>query len=133
VKGCLAIIAFCVVGAAVLVGVAITVERHGASKNEPLTELTTEVEYTAYEPETHRSGSRTGGTTVPGANIEYRYRADDRWFVSPSPIWLPRSRLELRTVCFDPDDPALHVIRGSAYYDCGEGNIGAVRRAKEAP
>lgn len=127
-KGCLVIVGFVVLSAAVVVGVTITVLRVNASKNEPLTQETTQFEYTAYEPETHSSSSGNGRNSVDGANIEYRYRADGRWFASPGSIWLPQSQLS-KAVCFDPDDPAMHALRKQGL-TCGKNNTGAVRRAR---
>ena len=125
-KGCLAVLGFVVVGAALLVGVVIVVTRGGAEKNEPLTAQTSAVEFTSYEPETRgRAESR-----VPGANVEYRYEADGRSYASGDPIWLPAGRLLDKVVCFDPDDPAEHVLRGNPRATCGEGDLGDVRRAE---
>lgn len=129
-KGCLLVLGLFVVGVVLTVGVAITVERIGSSKNEPLTGATTQVEYTVYEPETHSGNGRTS-STIEGANVEYQYKAEGRWFKSSGPIWRPLSRLSDKVVCFDPDDPALHTIRGNPEATCGEGNLGGVRRAKE--
>jgi hypothetical protein len=129
VKGCLAVLGFVVVSAAVLVGITITVVRMNASRNAPLTQETTQLEYTVVEPESHTRSSGTGTTTIEGANVEYRYRADGRWFASPGRVWLADSRRS-DAVCFDPDDPAVHAIRGDDT-TCGEDNGGAVRRAKE--
>jgi hypothetical protein len=129
VKGCLVIIGFLVVSVAVAVGITITVLRVNASKNAPLTQQTTELEYTTYEPETHSGRSGTSGhTSIPGANVEYRYRAEGRWFASPERMWLPSSRLS-GVVCFDPDDPAVHAMRGDNTA-CGKHNGGTVRRAR---
>lgn len=129
-KGCLVVLGFVVVSTVVVLGITITVLRVNASKNAPLTQETTQLEYTFFESETHSSSSgRSGRSTVQGANIEYRYRADGRWFASPSRMWLANSRRS-DTVCFDPDDPALHAFRGDNT-TCGENNGGTVRRAEE--
>ncbi|MRJ76844.1 hypothetical protein GEV29_09875 [Aeromicrobium sp. SMF47] len=126
------VLAFAVIGVGVMIGIAIAVERTGSSKNEPLTQSTSQVEFTEYEPETRTSSSGGAGrSTVEGANVEYRYRAGGRWFESSGPIWRPLSGLSDKTVCFDPDDPARHVLRGNAEATCGEGNLGKVRRSKE--
>jgi hypothetical protein len=132
VKGCLVIVGFAVLGFALLLGVTITVERVGAARNEPLTGTTTQVEFTEYEQETHSSSSgRSGRSTVKGANVRFRYKADDRWFESTESVWHSQADLSDDAVCFDPDDPAQHVLRGNAEATCGEGNFGTVRRARE--
>ncbi|AWB92844.1 hypothetical protein [Aeromicrobium chenweiae] len=124
------IVGFLLVAGAVAIGVVIAVERTGASKNAPLTATTTQVEYTSYDPETRSSSSGVGRSTIEGANVRYRYRAEGRWFETQDPIWKPSARLADRAVCFDPDDPAAHTLRGNTDTPCGEGNHGAVRRAK---
>ncbi|MCD9198529.1 hypothetical protein [Aeromicrobium wangtongii] len=123
-KGCVAVLAFMVFGAAVLVGVAIAVERRGTAKSEPLTGTTSEVELTDYEPKSHGRKKRH-----QGADIEYLYVAGGRTFQSST--WLSRTTLSDRVVCFDPDDPAVHAIRGNPQATCGEANHGETRRAVE--
>jgi hypothetical protein len=130
VKGCLVIIGFLVVSAVLAVGAVIVVERVGDARNAPLTATSTEVEYTEYDPETHRGGGGTSQSIIDGANVTYRYRADGRWFETTDPMWRPSSELSDQVVCFDPDDPAEHVLRGDAEATCGERNFGKVRRAK---
>ena len=127
-KGCLVIVGFVVVSAAVVLSVTITLLRVNASKNAPLTQQTTELEYTTYEPETHSSSSGNGRTTIRGANVEYRYRADGRWYASRDRAWLPNTDLS-GVVCFDPDDPAVHAMRGDDT-TCGKDNGGSVERAR---
>jgi hypothetical protein len=125
-KGCLVIVGFLMCGLALMVGTVVVVEKVGASKNEPLTSMTSEFEITSYESKTHGSAGRT----VQGAEIEYRYRADGQWYAYTSPVWKSLNALQDKVVCFDPDDPGEHVIRGYAKATCGEGNRGTVRRAE---
>jgi hypothetical protein len=117
-KGCLVIVGFLLVSAVLAVGAVIVVERVGAARNEPLTAASTQVEFVDYEPETHRGG---GGNS---------YEADGRWFETTDPVWRPLTDLSDRVVCFDPDDPAEHVLRGDPEAECGERNFGKVRRAE---
>jgi hypothetical protein len=129
-KGCLVIVGFLLVSAVLAVGAVIVVERVGAARNEPLTAASTQVEFVDYEPETHRGGGGNSQSIIDGANVTYRYEADGRWFETTDPVWRPLTDLSDRVVCFDPDDPAEHVLRGDPEAECGERNFGKVRRAE---
>lgn len=62
-----------------------------------------------------------------GYRVTYRYRVGRQWYGSDE--WLPELTWEPDTpgtpqVCFDPDDPAHHVVARRLGARCGDGGTG---------
>lgn len=123
-KGCLLVVGFVVIGAALALGVVVLVERNGAETKETLTEEATDVELTSVVRKT--LGPRNNRREL--SSITYRYTAGERTFESSA-------LLEIGdvgdVVCFDPEDPAVHGLQDDPDVPCGDAIAGGVREADE--
>ena len=121
-KGLLAIFGFLVCAAALFLGVLRWGATNSANENLDLNRDAPEVIVTDANFEENFKVSEQRGYRVT-----YRYRVGRQWYGSDE--WLPELTWEPGTpdpplVCFDPDEPAHHVVARRRGARCGDGGTG---------